>query len=222
MEEEKNSKYSSLLGAIVIIVLTINAAYAYFTADVQIDNGALLNVTAPEAPTFVAYAVDKLELRVSAENLIEASTLPSASDVAELKATLSSADGQTVSCKYDIVMVWDSATQYVNPTTTLSGDYKYEISLKGLQTITNDTTGHSYGVTNLSETNLTAFTWSGNAGTIGRAATLIKGAEIYSNSTTPTEAKWQFTINFYTLPTDQSALLGQNYNAHLAVTNVVC
>ena len=222
MRKKDNKKIASLLGAALIFVLTINAAYAYFTSQIEIDNGTIINVNAPVMPTFMAYASDKLELNVTSSDLLEANALPVVSDNASIIASLSSANGDTIHCKYDIIIAWDTTNQYTVPTTTLSGEYKYEISLQGKQTISNDTTGHTYSVTQLNETNLTALTWVGNAGTIGRKATLIQGAEIYSNSTTATQAKWDFTINFYSLPTDQSALLGKNYSAHITVTNVTC
>lgn len=223
MNNEKMNKYTSIFAIIMLLIVTINATYAYFTSKIEVGNGAHLNVTATAAPTFMAYASDQLALNVTASDMASASNTPSVTDSASIIATLSSSDNSTtVYCKYDIVLVWDTENQYTVPTSTLTNEYKYEISLLGNQTVTGDTTGHAYSVTKLNETNLTSFTWSGSAGVIGRNATVISGAQIYSNSTTPTQAKWDFTVNFYSLPTDQSALMGQNYGAHLAVTNVVC
>lgn len=222
MKKDKINTYTSIFAILMLLIVTINATYAYFTSKIDYGNGLSFNITTEDTPTFTAYAADQLSLNVTAADMASSSTTASKTDTASIIATLASSSTSTVFCTYDIILVWDSANQYTTPTTTLTGDYKYEISMLGLQTITNDKTGHNYSVTTLNETNLTAFTWTGTAGTVGRSATIIKGAEIYSNSTTPTQAKWDFTINFYSLPTDQSALLGQNYGAHLAVTNVVC
>ena len=110
------------------------------------------------------------------------------------------------------------------PTTTLpvNVNYPYELSISGTRTTTGDTTGISYTNKNVTETNLSNLTWTGNAGTVGRYSKIVSGAEIHSKSTTATVTTWTYTMNFYVLPTNQNALSGKEFGLNLIVDNVSC
>ena len=221
MYKNKTNIVLTCISLAVLLVVTIIASYAYFTSTANITNNLKMNTTTMAAATFTAYAQDQIELNIGAEDMIEASSSPKKSDAGSIVAKLSSPEeGISVFCTYDIDLVWDTTDQYSAPTTTLSGNY--EISLLGSQTVSGDTTGHVYNVNRLTETNLTDFTWSGTVGAVGRKAKVISGAQIYSKSVAETTATWNFTLNFYSLSTDQSSIAGRNFGAHLAVTNVVC
>lgn len=213
----------TIVALLVLLIVTISASYAYFASGLDTGNGLVLNSTTSTAPTFMAYAADPISLMVEAADMATPSTTASKTDVGSIVATLASPDqGKTVSCTYDIELVWDTEDQYTIPTATLGGDYPYEISLSGTQVVQGDNSGHVYSKSTLNETNLTDFTWIGSAGSIGRNTKVITGAEIYSNSVQKTTITWNFSLNFYSLPTDQSDLAGKNYGAHLSVTNVLC
>lgn len=223
MYYNKSNLILTAIALLTLLVVTVSATYAYFTSKAEINSTLKLNTITSSAATFTAYTLDQISLDVTADDMFTPSAIASKTDNGNVVAVLSSPmEGSTVHCTYDIELIWDTTDQYITPTATLSGDYQYEISLKGTQNVSGDTTGHTYTVSSLNETNLTSFTWSGTAGTIGRKAKVITGAEIYSKSTSATTATWTFTVNFYTLPTDQSDLAGKSYGAHLAVTNVVC
>ena len=206
----------------MLLVVTINATYAYFAGNQSLNT---LKVEAhTDAPaSFTAYTADQISLNVKSENMAIPSTTPTVTDNGKVIAMLSSSsEGSEVSCTYDIELIWDTTSQYSTPSMTFNNEYKYEISLLGSQSVSGDTTGKIYPVTSLTETNLTNFSWSGSAGAIGRKAKVITGAKIYSKSLSATTATWNFVLNFYSLPTDQSGITGKNYGAHLAVANVVC
>ena len=223
MYNNKTNIILTISALLVLLLVTISATYAYFNSNVQDSNALNVGIEASSAPTFTAYTLDQITLDVKSNDLFTPSTTASKSDTGQVVASLASGkNGDQVFCTYNIELVWDSTDQYIAPVGTLDNTYKYEISLKGNQVVSGDTTGHSYTVTTLNETNLTNFVWEGAEGAVGRKTNVVTGAEIYSRSTTATTATWTFTLNFYTLPTDQSDLMGKNYSAHLGVTNVVC
>lgn len=222
----KNKIDFFITGASILLLLfvTISASYAYFSSRFNGDSISL-NVTTntSEAATFTAYAVDQIEFNVTAEELYTPSATPAKSDNGQVVVVLASpTEGKTVHCTYDILFTWDTTDQYTSPSTSLTGDTKFEISLLGHQEVTGDNTGHTYTKTSLAETNLSNFTWIRAAGEIGRYSRIVSGAEIYSNSTNQTKITWTFTLNFYSLSADQSGLMGKTYGAHLGVGNVVC
>lgn len=221
-----NNKSNIILTSVALIALllvTISATYAYFSS--KTDNNTSLNVGAEMiiGTAFTAYTLDQLELNVTTADMFEPSTSAAVTDTGKVVVTLSSPrENMEVSCSYDIELVWDTTDQYLTPTTTLQGNYLYELSLAGTQEVIGDTTGNTYSVSKLNETNLTSFTWAGTEGAIGRKAKVITDAQIHSKSTEVTSATWTFNLNFYSLPTDQSALGGKNYAAHLTVSDVIC
>jgi len=208
---------------IMLLLVTISASYAYFNSKFN-NNGTLnINTTTSEAATFTAYTLDQIEFNVTEDDLKEPSLTAVKNDAGQVVAVLSSpVEGKTVHCTYDIEFIWDTENQYTVPSMIFNNEYKYEISLQGSQSVTGDTTGHNYNNNLLRETNLTDFTWTGTAGSIGRRSKIISGAEIYSKSASQTKATWSFTLKFYSISADQSNLMGKSYGAHLAVTNVVC
>lgn len=201
----------------MLLLITISATYAYFNNDIKNTNSLFVDIEAGTAPAFTAYTIDQITLDITGSDLLETNISPVKSDNGRVVATLTSGkEGELVYCTYDIELVWDSIDRYTFPAGILDDTYKYEISLMASQTVVGDTTGHNYLINSLNETNLTDFSWeNGNAN-------VIRGAEIYSNSTIATNVNWDFTLNFYALPTSQNALMGKNYSAHLGVTNVVC
>ncbi|MBE6155484.1 MAG: hypothetical protein E7164_01860 [Firmicutes bacterium] len=223
MKTERINIPLTAISLMSLLFITISASYAYFSSKAQGDITVNTNVTTVDAATFTAYTLDAIELNVTSEDMFSSSTTPAKSDNGTIVASLASPqENITVNCSYDIELIWDTTDQYTSPTTTLAAPYPYEISLLGTQSVSGDTTGHTYTVSSLTETNLTGFTWNGTIGEVGRSAKVISGAQIYSKSLNATTATWNFTLNFYSLPTDQTAITGKNYGAHLAVTNVIC
>ena len=208
---------------IFMLFLVISASYAYFTSNINTTNITKVNTNLASADaTFMAYSTDPLSISAELSDFMTASASPVETDNGVIVVKLSSSTaGQVAHCTYDVRFVWDSTTQYTTASQTLSSG-TYELSILGSRTTTGDTSGHSYASKNLSETNLTNLTWNGTAGTAGRYATLVSGAEIYSNATTDTTTTWTFTINLYSLSGNQSSIINKNYQAHLAVTNIVC
>ena len=223
MKNNKTNIFITGLALLMLLIVTISATYAYFDSKFASTNALNVSASTSDAATFTAYTVDQIEFTVTADDFFEPSPNPSKSDNGQVVAKLSSpVENKTVYCSYDIDLVWDTENQYTSPSMIFNNEYKYEISLLGNQSVTGDTTGYVYSNSNLTETNLTDFTWSGDIGSIGRSAKVVSGAKIYSKSMNPTTVTWNFTLNFYTLPEDQSAIMAKNYGAHLAVTNVVC
>ncbi|MBQ6841524.1 MAG: hypothetical protein IJO63_05365 [Bacilli bacterium] len=223
MKMSKTNIVVTGLALLMLLLVTVSATYAYFSGNQNLGNGLTVGAETDAPASFTAYTADQIALNVSAEDMAVASTTPAVTDNGKVIALLSSSsEDSVVHCTYDIELVWDSTTQYTVPSMTFNSDYKYELSLKGTQSVSGDTSGHTYTVTTLNETNLTDFTWSGSAGTVGRKAKVVTGAEIYSKSLTATTATWNFVLNFYSLPADQDDITGKSYNAHLTVSNVVC
>lgn len=210
----------------LMLVLVFSATYAFFsTGTLNITNSSLLNTTLPSSTsTFTSYSNNPLALNVKLEDMVNASNVASVTDEGDLIVKLSSpAAGDQVYCTYDIRYIWDSTNQYTTPTQTLTSAYPFELSILGTATAVGDTTSsYTYSSKNLAENNLSSFTWNGTSGTAGRYATLISGAKIYSNTTSGTTVTWDFSLKFYTLPNDQSALVGKNYTGHLSAANIIC
>ena len=221
---KKKELIYTIIASCVLILLVSAVAYAYFGETINNENTVNLVITTPERlSSLTAYSTNPLSLNITADDLSEASTTAVKTDTGDIIVKLSApANGQTVYCTYDIEFVWDTTDQYTTPSMTLNNDYKYEISLSGSQNIVGDLSGHQYTNVNFTERDLSSFSWTGTAGTIGRKATIVSGATIYSNSTTDTTSTWTFNLNFYSLPVHQSSVLGKNLSAHLTVANIIC
>ena len=214
-----------IVSAIVLLSVVISATYAFFVSgSIDTTNNTTINASTPnKMATFMSYSTNPLDLSIEINDMMEASTTAAKSDEGNIYVTMSSpTNNDTVYCTYSIDFVWDSTDQYTSSSMILNGTYPYELSISGSQSIMGDSTGHVYDNKNLSETNLTALTWTGNAGTVGRSARLVENAVIYSNSTTATTALWNFNLRFYSLPVAQSGLFGKTLSAHLVVSDVIC
>ena len=220
----KKETVYSVIAMIILMVFIFIATYAYFAGIIQNDNIVNFNTTTPEAlASFTAYSTNPLALNISLDDLSNTSTNAVKTDTGDIIVQLSSpSSSKTVYCTYDIEFVWDSTDQYVTPSMTLEGDYLYEISLSGSQSIVGDTSGHEYANINFSETDLSTFSWNGSSGVAGRKAIIVNDATIYSRSATDTTATWTFTLNFYSLPVKQESVLGKNLAAHLTASNIIC
>ena len=222
----EKKKIGLLISTVMLmLVLVFTATFAYFgMGTMNLTNIANLNVVTPTSmAAFTSYSNNSLSLSVELEDLMTVSPTP-VSDTGDLIVKLSAPSANTqMFCTYDIRYIWDTTDQYTSPTMTLNSTYPNELSIAGSVVATGDSySGYTYTSKNLVEKDLSQFSWTGNAGTIGRYTTLVSGAKIYSNTTTGTTATWTFTLNFYTLPSNQASLGGKNMAGHLQAANIVC
>lgn len=206
-----------------LVTLVVSATYAYFAGSSSQSN-ATFNTALPNKGIFTSYSTDPLAFSLDAQDFDSASTTAKKTDNGNIIVDFISNNSNELHCTYDIRLVWDSTDQYISPSMTLpSNGYNYELSILGSRANSDSTSGHSYENKNLSEINLTNLNWEGTAGTIGRYATLVSGAEIYNKSITiSSRTTWTFTMKFYVLPSDQDIFENKNFAMHLQVANIVC
>ena len=210
----------------MMLIIVGSATYSYFAINnINIVNVANVNLEVINARSvFTSYSTDNLSLNVGLNNMITASSTASVIDTGDLIVHFSApSDGQQMECSYDIIFVWDSTDQYTTASGTLASPYLYELSLTGTASAVGDSySGYNYPAKGFTERNLTSFSWTGAAGTIGRQSTIVGNAKIYSNTVAGTTVTWTFNMNFYTRPEDQSAIAGKTYLAHLTTDNIDC
>lgn len=218
------SKIVLLVVTILVFLGMVSMATYSFFATGRSESNLEYNVSLPNKGIFTSYSTDPLAFSLDAPDFATASTTAKKTDTGNIIVKYISNANDVMHCTYDIRLVWDSVDQYTSPSTTLPHDnYSYELSILGSRTTTDATSGHSYTNISLSETNLTNLSWNGTAGSVGRYATLINGAEIYNKSaSTYSTTTWTFTMKFYSLPVDQELFENKNYNLHLQVANIVC
>ncbi len=169
---------------------------------------------------------------------------------ANLSVNLTASDqGKITECTYDVVWVWDNtssdfstsvsdATSKVNSQniypskyyvrTEIPGESQYytptfkEFTISGSETVSGTEVGKPTSGEFLEEKNLDTITCADGKENLQDCQKLmLKEGETLATSTNA-NVKYQFTIKFYNLPTDQSSLMDKNFKAHISVENVVC
>ena len=223
---KQKSMFLSYVTVIVVFVLVTSATYAYFaTGSFNVTNVTNLNSEVINAKAaFTAYSNDAIELSVGLANLIVAQTNATVFDSGDYIVKLTSpVAGEEMQCTYDIDFVWDTTAQYTTPSMAFTATYPYELSVAATVVATGDSySGYNYASKNVVERDLSTLSWTGNAGTVGRKATVVSQAMIYTNTVAGTTATWTFNVKFYTLPVSQSTLLGKSLKAHLTAANIDC
>jgi len=216
--EKRNTLLLTVIAVATLLVAVVGATFAYFASTSETEDNLTVNATLnPNTSSFTVVAGD-LSINVAPELMIETqrSTTPKATDNDTLVVTYNSG-GVGMTCTYDILWVWD--TEYEKsvtlPLTTDNGTYNYEMSL---QSTTTPAAGSTATV--LSETNIDNLTLTGAAQNILHSGEVIKSAGTEVSNT------YTYTLNFYNVDADQTALLkngeATTYEGHLAVDNVVC
>ncbi len=223
---KKKSMILNVITIIVVFVLITSATYAFFTVgNLNVTNVANLNTGIPESrATFTAYSNDQINLSVGLVNMVVASSTPVANSTGNLIVNFKSPiAGQALECTYDIQFIWDSTDQYISPSMSLTANYPYELSIAATASASGDTySSYDYTSKNVTERDLSTLSWTGTQGTIGRKATVVSEANIYSNTVAGTTVTWNFIVNFYTTPGNQNSLLGKSLLAHLSAANINC
>lgn len=222
---QKQNTTLMVVTVIFMLFLIVSAAYAYFATNLAPINNVSVNTEVPSArATFTSYSTNPLQLNVTLDKLVVASTIATVTDTGDLIVKLSSPSaGQQMVCTYDVRYVWDSTNQYTTPSMTFTAKYPYEISLAATVSATGDSfSSYDYTSKNLVERDLSTFSWTGTAGTAGRYTTVISGAKIYSNTTAGTTATWNFNMRFYTLPASQASLMNKKLLGHIVTANIQC
>lgn len=223
---KKHSYTLTILTIVIMLIVIISATYAFFATNMSLVNNVSLNIVVPDASraTYTSYSTDSLQLNVGLSNMLVNSVIAAVTDTGDLIVKYSSpAANDEYECTYDIQYVWDSTDQYTTPSMTLTTANPYELSISATASASGDSfSSYDYTSNNLAERDLSTFSWNGTAGVAGRYATIIQDAKIYANTVAGTTVTWTFNMNFYSMPSDQTAFLGKTLSGHVVTGNIRC
>lgn len=247
--ERKNTALLIVIAIATLIVAVVGATFAYFASTTTVDNSFTVNATTGKAASFAATGLEDIELNITSASMQKDDELYgiAAEDNGTLQIKFISADTNGMSCKYDILYVWDEGTvgvtpenatnnetsiwSYVTPSVgfPIEGDpgYDKEFSLSvsaEMDNELNDMSSVVYGVTSsANETYLDTANKEVNissfaSGTIPNSKIIIKDAVIKTGSNTDgLTITYTFVAKFYNLPLDQTIFADKVFKGHFEV-----
>ena len=215
MIKNNNIKIMGVFASVLLLVIIVTAAFAYFGSfNVNLNNNVAVNVNSvsPGNATFTSNAT-QLNLQVPAANMSQTAAdneTPATENTATLTLNLTGAANLLTTCTYDIVYEYDTNSNVygVSPTTK-NGDKEVTIQVSGVN-----------GTNNFaSEKNFDSNTISSYKN--GNVYTLVSGATIESNGTLTTQ-NISITGKYYNLTISQSSLEGKAFTGKIYVANQKC
>ena len=232
MENKKKVKVISFVSAMMLFVIVIAAAFAYFSnMSAGLANNVAVNVTALEGGDSVFSSnATQLSINVPASSM-DSSYANNETAIAENTATLSvnlisGSDNQAVICTYDIVYEYDyNSNVYGDGTTyvTKDGDTGEAVTKE----ITMQISGPNTGTNNYSEEKNFNYdsSWTAKDTTtlVGAKRVLVSNVTILNmSSTEKTTQNWTFTGKYYNLDIFQTQLSNQVFTGKIFVENKKC
>lgn len=249
-EEKKEMNVSKYVVPVVVVavfaLLLFGAGYAYFAANVNIDNNVTnINATLPAGSTAIHSTSNTCTISPSAtgDGLIEAgemtqgtadNTTPKALSSCYLNVILNGAAG--VKCTYDVILNETSTNAYVPTTGVGAGDIPYEFTGTLVSTST-DTSGSNAIVFGSTTAGGTAIS-NGTTGVETQMDTLVgtlytdattSGAGLIAKGTIEIPASGAdvtqtitLTEKWYNIPLDQATHSAKSYSFVMSARNVVC
>ena len=232
MENKKKVKVISFVSAMMLFVIVVAAAFAYFSnMSAGLANNVAVNVTALEGGDSVFSSnATQLSIDVPASSM-DSSFANNETAIAENTATLSvnlisGDDNQLVSCTYDIVYEYDyNSNVYGDGTTyvTKDGDTGEAVTKE----ITMQVSGPSIGTNNYNEEKNFNYdsSWIAKDTTnlVGAKRVLVSNASIGNmSSAEQTTQNWTFTGKYYNLDIFQTQLSNKAFTGKIYVSNKNC
>ena len=232
MENKKKVKVISFVSAMMLFVIVVAAAFAYFSnMSAGLANNVAVNVTALEGGDSVFSSnATQLSMNIPASSM-DSSYANNETAIAENTATLSvnlisGDDNQYVSCTYDIVYEYDyNSNVYGDETTyvTKDGDTGANVTKE----ITMQVSGPSTGTNNYNEEKNfnydSSWTTKDTINLVGAKRVLVSNAVIKNmSSTEQTTQNWTFTGKYYNLDIFQTQLSNQAFTGKIYVSNKNC
>ena len=232
MENKKKVKVISFVSAMMLFVIVVAAAFAYFSnMSAGLANNVAVNVTALEGGDSVFSSnATQLSIDVPASSM-DSSFANNETAIAENTATLSvnlisGDDNQLVSCTYDIVYEYDyNSNVYGDEATyvTKDGDTGANVTKE----ITMQVSGPSVGTNNYAtETNFnydSSWIAKDTSNLIGAKKVLVSNASISNmSSADQTTQNWTFTGKYYNLDIFQTQLSNEDFTGKIYVENKNC
>ena len=232
MENKKKVKVISFVSAMMLFVIVVAAAFAYFSnMSAGLANNVAVNVTALEGGDSVFSSnATQLSINIPASSM-DSSYANNETAIAENTATLSvnlisGDDNQYVSCTYDIVYEYDyNSNVYGDETTyvTKDGDTGANVTKE----ITMQVSGPSTGTNNYNEEKNfnydSSWTTKDTINLVGAKRVLVSNAVIKNmSSTEQTTQNWTFTGKYYNLDIFQTQLSNQAFTGKIYVSNKKC
>lgn len=202
MRDKRNIILLAISSAI-LLSMALFISYAYFTGNVDTNNSVNINTNIANqyALTFDAKDTTSIVLDITMEDMqIGAAGSIAKNNTAPMNISLTSDDGQTYLCLYDLVWEW-------NETATPSDQY---IRTEGAEM--EYTVSGSNGTNSFNETQVNDYGYD----------TVLYSGEITNNSNTPVVQHWNFSVNFYNLDLNQNAHASSTYLSKIKVKNVEC
>ncbi len=232
MENKKKVKVISFVSAMMLFVIVIAAAFAYFSdMSAGLTNNVAVNVTALSGGNVVFTSnATQLNIQVSGAAM-ERSNNSTVNAIAENTATLSvnlisGDDNQLVSCTYDIVYEYDyNSYIYGDDVTYVSKNEETNTTVT--KEITMQVSGPSTGTNNYNEEKNfnydSSWTAKDTTNSVGAKRVLVSNAIINNNSATKeTEQKWTITGKYYNLDVFQGQLSEKGFTGKIYVSNKNC
>ena len=232
MENKKKVKVISFVSAMMLFVIVVAAAFAYFSnMSAGLANNVAVNVTALEGGDSVFSSnATQLSMNIPASSM-DSSYANNETAIAENTATLSvnlisGDDNQFVSCTYDIVYEYDyNSNVYGDETTyvTKDGDTGANVTKE----ITMQVSGPSTGTNNYNEEKNfnydSSWTTKDTINLVGAKRVLVSNASISNmSSSDQTTQNWTFTGKYYNLDIFQTQLSNQAFTGKIYVSNKNC
>ena len=232
MENKKKVKVISFVSAMMLFVIVVAAAFAYFSnMSAGLANNVAVNVTALEGGDSVFSSnATQLSMNIPASSM-DSSYANNETAIAENTATLSvnlisGDDNQLVKCTYDIVYEYDyNSNVYGDGTTyvTKDGDTGEAVTKE----ITMQVSGPSIGTNNYNEEKNfnydSSWTAKDTSNLVGAKRVLVSNAIIGNmSSTEQTTQNWIFTGKYYNLDIFQTQLSNQAFTGKIYVSNKNC
>ncbi len=232
MENKKKVKVISFVSAMMLFVIVVAAAFAYFSnMSAGLANNVAVNVTALEGGDSVFSSnATQLSINVPSSSM-DSSFANNETAIAENTATLSvnlisGDDNQLVKCTYDIVYEYDyNSNVYGDGTTyvTKDGDTGANVTKE----ITMQVSGPSIGTNNYNEEKNfnydSSWTAKDTTNLVGAKKVLVSNAGISNmSSTEQTTQNWTFTGKYYNLNIFQTQLSNQAFTGKIYVSNKNC
>ena len=232
MENKKKVKVISFVSAMMLFVIVVAAAFAYFSnMSAGLANNVAVNVTALEGGDSVFSSnATQLSINVPASSM-DSSYANNETAIAENTATLSvnlisGDDNLAVTCTYDIVYEYDyNSNVYGDGTTyvTKDGDTGEAVTKE----ITMQVFGPSVGTNNYNEEKNfnydSSWTAKDTNNLVGAKKVLVSSASISNKSSIEqTTQNWTFTGKYYNLDTFQTQLSNEAFTGKIYVSNKEC
>ena len=232
MENKKKVKVISFVSAMMLFVIVVAAAFAYFSnMSAGLANNVAVNVTALEGGDSVFSSnATQLSINVPASSM-DSSYANNETAIAENTATLSvnlisGDDNQLVKCTYDIVYEYDyNSNVYGDGTTyvTKDGDTGANVTKE----ITMQVSGPTTGVNNYNEEKNfnydSSWTAKDTTNLVGAKRVLVSNASISNmSSAEQTTQNWTFTGKYYNLDIFQTQLSNKAFTGKIYVSNKNC